>query len=87
MGFVAVGRPNPIASLIMLLGLGTLGGLAFNAAILAPDWSGFAYGQAAYGAFLGAVMTHFVLDAGLWRLREPFQRRYMRNRFSFVFDR
>jgi hypothetical protein len=32
-------------------------------------------------------MTHFVLDAGLWRLREPFQRRYMRDRFSFVFDR
>ncbi len=87
MGFVAVGRPNPIASLVMLLGLGTLGGLALNAAILAPDWSGFAYGHAAYGAFLGAVMTHFVLDAGLWRLREPFQRRYMRDRFSFVFDR
>jgi len=32
-------------------------------------------------------MAHFVLDAGLWRLRQPFQRRYMRERFHFVFDR
>ena len=87
MGFVAVGRPNPIASLVMLAGLGTLGGLALNAAILAPEWPDFPYGHAAYGAFLGGVMAHFVLDAGLWRLRQPFQRRYMRERFHFVFDR
>ena len=45
------------------------------------------YGFALYGAFLGTVMTHFVLDAGLWRLREPFQRKYMRQKFYFVFDR
>jgi hypothetical protein len=87
MGFVAVGRPNPIASLVMLVGLGILGGLALNAAVLASDWPGFGYGHAAFGAFLGAVMAHFVLDAGLWRLREPFQRKYMRQRFHFIFNR
>lgn len=87
MGFVSIGRPNPIASLVMLFGMATLGALTLNAAILAPDWSDVPYGYALYGAFLGAVMTHFVLDAGLWRLREPFQRKYMREKFYFVFDR
>ena len=87
MAFVSIGRPNPIASLAILLGLGTLGALALNAAILAPDWLDFPYGYAAYGAFVGVVMAHFVLDAGLWRLREPFQRSYMREKFYFIFDR
>jgi len=87
MGFVSIGRPRPVASLAILLSLGVLGALALNAAIRAPDWPGFTYGYALYGAFIGTVMTHFVLDAGLWRLREPFQRQYMRKKFYFVFDR
>jgi len=87
MAFVAIGRPNPIASLVMLLGLATIGALALNAAILAPGWPDLSYGYAFYGAFIGITMSHFVLDAGLWRLREPFQRRYMREKFRFVFDR
>lgn len=87
MGFVSIGRPRPVASVVILLGLGALGALALNAGIRAPTWPDFAYGYALYGAFVGAVMTHFVLDAGLWRLREPFQRQYMRKKFYFVFDR
>jgi hypothetical protein len=87
MAVVALGRPNPVASLAMLLGLATLGALALNAAILAPGWSDLDYGYALYGAFVGVTMSHFVLDAGLWRLREPFQRRYMRQKFHFVFNR
>ncbi len=37
-----------------------------------------------YGLGLGVVMAHFVIDAGIWRLREPFQRSYMAERFSFL---
>jgi hypothetical protein len=33
--------------------------------------------RAAYGAYLGVVMTHFVVDAGLWRMRDPFPRRFL----------
>ena len=87
MGVVSLGRRNPIASVITLLGMATLGAFALNAAILAPDISDLAWGFAAYGAFLGVVMAHFILDAGIWRLREPFQRGYMREKFYFVFDR
>jgi hypothetical protein len=85
MGFVASGRSNPIAALVLMFGMATLGAMALNAAILAPGQLG--YGYALYGAFVGVTMSHFVLDAGLWRLSEPFQRRYMREKFYFVFDR
>jgi hypothetical protein len=30
-----------------------------------------------FGAYLGAVMAHFVIDAGLWRLRDPFPRMFL----------
>lgn len=41
-------------------------------------------GGVVFGVYLGIVMTHFVLDAGVWRLSEPFQRRYMAERFTFL---
>lgn len=87
MGIVSVRRRAPITSLIMLLGLSVLGALLLNAAVGAPDITDLPYGFAIYGVFVGTVMSHFVLDAGIWRLREPFQRAYMRERFSFVFNR
>jgi hypothetical protein len=87
MGVVGVGKRPAFASLMMLAGISILGALLLNAAVLAPDNADLSYGYAIYGAFVGIVMTHFVLDAGIWRLRERFQRGYMRERFSFVFDR
>ena len=87
MGIVSVRRKGPAASLATLLGLSVLGALLLNAAVAAPDIADLPYGLAIYGVFVGTVMSHFVLDAGIWRLREPFQRGYMRERFSFVFSR
>jgi hypothetical protein len=87
MGVVSVSKRAPLASLVILAGLSTVGALALNAAVQAPDLLGSSYGFAIYGAFVGIVMSHFVLDAGIWRLREPFQRGYMRERFFFVFNR
>jgi hypothetical protein len=34
-------------------------------------------GRLAFGAYLGIVMTHFVIDAGIWRLRDPLARRFI----------
>jgi hypothetical protein len=37
-----------------------------------------------FGCYLGLVMAHFVVDAGLWRLSQRFQRDYLRQSFGFV---
>ena len=87
MGFVGAGKTNPVGSLITLVVIATCGGVILDGWMGASAWQDFEYSLAVYGAFIGVVMTHFVLDAGIWRLREPFQRGYMRKKFFFVFDR
>ncbi|MEP7059324.1 MAG: hypothetical protein ABI828_01215, partial [Actinomycetota bacterium] len=37
-----------------------------------------------YGVYLGAVMAHFVVDAGIWRLREAFPREFISSRLPFL---
>jgi hypothetical protein len=37
-----------------------------------------------YGGFLGAVMAHFVVDAGLWRLRDQFPRAFLAARVPYL---
>ena len=59
-----------VVSLGLLLNVALIGGLALNAA--SHLHGGQAPGRLLYGAYLGAVMTHFVVDAGLWRLRDAF---------------
>jgi hypothetical protein len=85
MAVVAVKR-RPLTSLAVMGAIGAAGAMLLNAGIMAPD-AGLAWGNALYGAFVGTVMAHFVIDAGIWRLREPFQRKYVRERFAFVFGR
>jgi hypothetical protein len=86
--FMAVvgAKRKPLVSLALMAAIGGAGAVLLNAGMVAPD-AGLPWGNALYGAFIGTVMAHFVLDAGIWRLREPFQRGYMRERFSFVFQR
>lgn len=59
-----------LISLGILLNLALIIGLALN---LASHQHGAAFpGRMLFGAFLGASMAHFVIDAGLWRLRDEF---------------
>jgi hypothetical protein len=37
-----------------------------------------------FGAYLGLVMAHFVVDGGLWRLRDPFPRSFLSSRVPFL---
>jgi hypothetical protein len=37
-----------------------------------------------FGAYLGAVMAHFVIDAGLWRLRDTFPRAFLARRVPYL---
>jgi hypothetical protein len=83
MGFVA-GRPR--ASLARRLGtltVFTLAGGALIRMMQTPDLWG-SWRETAMGLSLGIIMWHFVLDAGVWRLSEPFQRGFMAERFDFL---
>jgi hypothetical protein len=44
------------------------------------DASGFVF-----GVYLSMIMSHFVIDAGIWKVRGDFQRNYMRTAFPFIF--
>ena len=37
-----------------------------------------------FGAYLGAVMAHFVIDAGFWRMRDPFPRMFMAGHVPYL---
>jgi hypothetical protein len=41
-------------------------------------------GRLLFGAYLGVVMAHFVVDAGFWRMRDPFPRSFMARRLPFL---
>jgi hypothetical protein len=59
-------------SLMLLVDVALLGGLVLNAFSHLHD--GAPGARALFGVYLGVVMAHFVVDAGLWRLRDDFPR-------------
>ena len=68
-------RAGPLG-LALMLGVAVVGGLVLNYASHLHG-SPMALERSLYGAYLGAVMAHFVIDAGLWRLRDEFPRRFL----------
>ncbi|HUA28021.1 MAG TPA: hypothetical protein VMC03_03990 [Streptosporangiaceae bacterium] len=78
LGLVAAGSPRSSGRVLRLAALGNValaGGLALSAASHLHG-AGPA-GRLVFGAYLGAVMAHFVIDAGLWRLRDPLPRAFL----------
>ena len=66
-GLVASGQANPVLRLAVLCNVAVAGGLVLS---LASHLHGSAPGiRWLYGAYLGVVMSHFVIDAGIWRRR------------------
>jgi hypothetical protein len=77
-GLVAAGGARGtrrVLRLTALCNVALIGGIALNAA--SHLHSGGAPARFVFGAYLGVVMAHFVIDAGLWRLRDPFPRRFL----------
>jgi hypothetical protein len=37
-----------------------------------------------FGVYLGLLAGHFVVDAGIWRLREPFVRGFLTGRVGYL---
>ena len=85
MTFVSVNQKAPFASVLILLIVSTMGFLLLDSHPQIREWLGILDNPLFTGAIYGIVMSHFVLDAKIWRLREPFQRKYMRDKFYFIF--
>ncbi|WP_433329784.1 hypothetical protein [Spirillospora sp. CA-294931] len=69
------GRSGP-TGLAVMMSIALIGGVALNYASQLHT-SSLPMERGLYGAYLGAVMAHFVIDAGLWRLRDEFPRRFL----------
>jgi hypothetical protein len=80
-GMVAAGpkglRASPLR-LMTLIALALLGGAGLSVA--SHLHTGGAVAHLVYGCYLGMVMAHFVVDAGIWRLRDPFPRAFLSSR-------
>ena len=62
----------------MLCNIALLGGALL--ALASDQFAARPAGRMLFGLFLGAVMAHFVIDAGLWRMREQFPRTFLASR-------
>jgi hypothetical protein len=75
-GMVAAGGSGGKRRLVRLgtfCNVALIGGAALNAA--SHLHTGDATARLVFGASLGLAMAHFVIDAGIWRLRDPAPRR------------
>lgn len=77
-------RPASVG-LLMLLNIAIVTGLLLN-------WSSHLHGgnlaaRLVFGCYLGLSCAHFVVDAGLWRLRDDFPRRFLTARLPFLLGR
>jgi drug/metabolite transporter superfamily protein YnfA len=82
---VAAGGPGEAGRALRLAVLGNVA--LIGGAVLAMTshlHSGGPAVRLAFGAYLGAVLAHFVVDAGLWRLRDPFPRAFLARRVPYL---
>jgi hypothetical protein len=90
MGLVAGGQPGErgywrLLPLAVLANIALIGGALLSAGSHlhgAPP-----AGRLAYGCYLGLVMSHFVVDAGLWRMRDEFPRSFLSARLPYLLPR
>lgn len=78
MGVVAAGSregPSRAVRITVLCNIALVGGAVLSGA---SHLHGFPPSiRLLFGAYLGVVMAHFVIDAGFWRMRDPFPRQFM----------
>jgi hypothetical protein len=85
MGLIASARTGdrPVGiSVLILVNVALVLGIVLNRMAHLHGHPGF--GQALFGVYLGLSMAHFVIDAGLWRLRDEFPRTFLTARLPFL---
>ena len=75
-------QPSRLVRLAMLGNVALIGGAALSTASHLHDAA--PAGRLLFGAYLGVVMSHFVIDAGLWRMRDPLARRFVAGQLPFL---
>ncbi|WP_368621851.1 hypothetical protein [Paraburkholderia sp. BR13444] len=84
MGYIGDRQERRLSSWARLIVLAlALGGLM----IVMQARNGQPVREFVFGVYLSIVMTHFVMDGIIWRLRHAPQRAYMGRIFSFIFAR
>jgi hypothetical protein len=78
-GAPAADRP---LSLLILANVALIAGLALSR--MAHLHGGVAVERGLFGAYLGLTAAHFLADAGLWRLRDEFPRRFLTRRLPYL---
>lgn len=84
-GLVATGHRrgrDRVTQAIVLLAAAFAGALLLSA--VSHLHEGGVAGRLLFGGYLGVVMSHFVIDARAWRLRDPFPRRFLASRIGFL---
>jgi hypothetical protein len=84
-GLVLRGSSMGRASMPRLIALANgalIGALALSAA--SHLHNSVPLGRVVFGMYAGVVMAHFVVDAGLWRLRDPFPRELLDSRVPYL---
>jgi hypothetical protein len=71
-----------VVRIAVLVNIVLIGGTALEVASHVHASAGVV--RSVYGAYLGVVMAHFVVDAGLWRLRDAFPRRFLAARAPYL---
>jgi hypothetical protein len=71
-----------ILGLAVFCNIALLGGGALSVA--SHMHGGNALERCLFGAYLGVVMAHFVIDAGIWRMREAFPRQFMARHVPYL---
>ncbi len=79
-------RRSPVAAPAALLVIVVVGGLLLASIAAQPD-SPALLGRALFGLYLGLVMAHFVVDAGMWRMRDEFPRRFLTAKLPYLVGR
>jgi hypothetical protein len=68
--------------LAVLCDIALVGGVALSAASRFADST--PVGRLLFGAYLGVLMAHFVIDAGVWRLRDPHARELLASHVPYL---
>jgi hypothetical protein len=85
---IVAGTAKPGASksglfrLAVLANVALIGGAALSLASHLHD--AVPAGRLVFGGYLGITMAHFVIDAGIWRMRDPLARKFVTEALPFA---